>query len=318
MKLLAPKAVVIAMATAVLLGVAIVYVVPRARQRSENVALGREWAGLLKNHPTFSGQRPSPAADVTFTYAASSDENLAKLRKLYDLDSIAGQGPEVQRIINLMRWVYHLTGHANEPEIPKDLTAFNLIRLAKDEHMLINCYMKTVILNEVYLAMGWPSRQTHLLPSEKEEEESHYITSVYARTLGRWILMDPDFGVYATDAEGAILGVAEIRSRLIAGRRVAVTEIDAPPGVMARAWSNVQNFVDGTSYLWYLQKNIFKIQCPQRSVFNLASEPDRVLFELIPDGYREDLLRKPRTDQRGRKIISINDEGLFWQRPSGE
>jgi len=42
--------------------------------------------------------------------------------------------------------VFRLTGHANEPEIPKELNAFNLIRLAKDEHKLINCYMKTVIL----------------------------------------------------------------------------------------------------------------------------------------------------------------------------
>ncbi len=318
MKLLRPRAVVVALASAALLGVAAVYVVPLARERSENVALGREWAALLKSHPTFSGQRPSPTADVTFTYAAPSDENLARLRKLYDLDSIAGQGPEVDRIVNLTRWVYQLTGHANEPQIPKELTAFTLIRLAKDEHMQINCYMKTVILNEVYLAMGWPSRQTHLLPSEKEEEESHYIASVYSRTLGRWILMDADFGVYATDDQGTVLGVAEMRSRLIAGRGVAVREIDPPPSVVARAWSNVQDFAHGASYLWYLQKNIFKIQCPQRNVFNQASEANRVMFELIPDGYREDLLRKPRTDARGRKIISINDEDLFWQRPSGE
>ena len=318
MKLTRFKTMGMAVGGAALLVAAVVYVVPLTRQRCQNVALGRQWAGLLKNHPTFSGKRPSPTLDVTFTYAGPTDQNLARLRKLYDLDAIAGQGPEVERISNLMRWVYRLTGHANEPEIPKELTAFNLIHLAKDEHMQINCYMKTVILNEVYLAMGWSSRQTHLLPSEKEEEESHYITSVYSRTLGRWILMDPDFGVYATDGQGAILGIAEIRSRLIAGRRLTVREIDPSPSLLARAWSNAGSFADGTSYLWYLQKNIFKIQCPQRSVFNLSSEPNRVIVELIPDGYREELLKEPRTDKRGRKIISINDEGLFWQRPSGE
>ena len=70
-------------------------------------------------------------------------------------------------------------------------------------------------------------------------------------------------------------------------------------------------------YTWFLRDFLFKIRCPQRSVFNLASEPNRVLVELIPDGYRADLLREPRTDERGRKIIAINDESLFWQRPSG-
>jgi hypothetical protein len=317
MKLIGPKAVVLAVASAALLGAALVYVVPLARQRSQNVALGRQWAGLLKNHPTFSGQQPSPTVDVTFTYAAPTDENLARLRKLYDLDSIAGQGPEVQRMINLMRWVYQLTGHANEPEIPKELTAFNLIRLAKDEHMQINCYMKTIILNEVYLAMGWPSRQTHLLPSEKEEVESHFIASVYASSLGKWIMMDPDMGTYVTDENGTILGVSEIRSRMIAGRPLQVKDVD-DTGRLARAREGWSNFVRGVDYLWFYSEFLFKIRCPQRSLFNQASEPNRVMVELIPDGYREHLLQEPRTDERGRKIISINDEGLFWERPSGE
>lgn len=168
----------------------------------------------------------------------------------------------------MMTWVYHLTGHANEPEIPKELNALNLIRLAKVEHMLINCYMKTVILNEIYLAMGFESRQTHLLPHSNEEEESHFVTSVYSRTLGKWILMDPDFGVYMTDEKGNILGVAEIRSRLIAGQRLVVKEADASGNIFAKTWRNLGNFVDGTDYAWFLSDFIFKIQCPQNSLFD--------------------------------------------------
>jgi hypothetical protein len=297
--------------------VAVVYVAPMARERRQNVALGRQWADLLTKHATFSGRQPYPNADVTFTYAAATDQNLARLRKLYDLDTIAGQGPEVERIVNLARWVFQLTGHANEPEIPKELNAFNLIHLAKDEHMQINCYMKTIILNEVYLATGWPSRQTHLLPSEKEEEASHFTTSVYARSLGKWIMMDPDLGAYMTDEKGTILGVAEIRSRMIAGRPLRVKDlVDA--GRLESARNDWSNFTRGVDYLWFLSDFLFKIQCPKRSVFNQASEPKRVMIELIPDGYREELLQEPRTDERGRKIISINDQGLFWQKPSGE
>ena len=234
MKLTRSKTTVLAVAIAALLVAVALYVVPRARQRSQNVALGRQWVGLLKAHPTFSARGPSPPGEIGFTYAAPTDENLARLRKLYDLDDIAGQGSETERLINLMRWVYRLTGHANEPEIPKELNAFNLIHLAKDEHMLINCYMKTVILNEVYLAMGWPSRQTHLLPCEKEEEASHFITSVYARTLGKWIMMDPDIGAYVTDEKGSILGVSEIRSRMIAGLPLRVKDVDEADGSRAR------------------------------------------------------------------------------------
>ena len=308
------RVIVAAAALAAVVAIAL-YVVPLARHRGQNVAQGRQWAGLLKAYPSFSAKPASYAVEVTFSYAVPGDENLTKLRIAYDLDTVAGNGPEPERLINLMRWVYRLTGHANEPEIPEERNALNLIPLARDRHMMINCYLKTVILNEVYLAMGFESRQTHLWPAENEDEESHYITSVYSRTLGRWILMDPDFGVYATDDQGAILGVAEIRSRLIAGRPVAVRPVDPPPSFLARVWSNVQDFVDGTSYLWYLQKNLFKIECPQNSLFNQAAVPNRLYFELIPDGYREEQLRTPQITARGKKVVFTNDEGLFWQKP---
>ena len=309
------KRIIIATATLAAVIALAFYVVPLARHRSQNVAQGQSWASLLKKHPAFSSKPTAYAVEVAFSYAAPTDENLQKLRSTYDLDTVAGAGPETERQINLLRWVYQLTGHANEPEIPEERNALNLIPLARDQHMLINCYLKTVILNEVYLAMGFESRQTHLWPAENEDEESHYITSVYSRTLGRWVLMDPDFGVYATDERGAILGVAEIRSRLIAGRPVVVRPVAPPASVLARVRSNVQDFVDGTSYLWYLQKNLFKIECPQNSLFNLAAVPNRVYFQLVPDGYREELLGAPGITSRGKKVVFLNDEGLFWRKP---
>ena len=304
-----------AMALAAVVAITL-YIVPLARHRGQNISQGRQWAGLLKEHPAFSAKPTASAVEIAFSYAAPTDENLQELRLTYDLDAVAGGGLETERLINLLRWVYQLTGHANEPEIPEVRNALTLIPLARDRHMLINCYLKTVILNEVYLAMGFESRQTHLWPAEKEDEESHYITSVYSRTLGRWILMDPDFGVFVTDEQGAILGVAEIRSRLVAGRPLTVRPVVQPPNVLARAWSNVQNLIDGTSYLWYLQKNLFKIECPQNSLFNLAAVPNRVHFQLIPDGYREEQLRSPQITAQGKKVVFTNDESLFWQKPN--
>lgn len=317
MRIKGPKSVIVAAAALAAVIAFAIYVVPLARHRSQNAAQGRQWAGLLKKHPAYSSKPTAYAVEVAFSYAAPTDENLTKLRLAYDLDTVAGAGPEIERLINLMRWVYRLTGHANEPEIPEERNALNLIPLARDRQMMMNCYLKTVILNEVFLAMGFESRQTHLWPAENEDEESHYVTSVYSHTLERWILMDPDFGVYATDDRGAILGVAEIRSRLVSGRPVAVRPVDPPSSFLARVWSSVQEFVDGTSYLWYLQKNLFKVECPENSHFNLAAVPNRVHIGLIPDGYREELLRAPQITARGIKVVFTNDEGLFWQEPEG-
>lgn len=309
------RVIVMAVVMAAVAVVTAVYIIPTARSRSRNVALGRQWAGLLKQHPAFSGKGPSSPADIVFAYAAATDENLGRLRELYNLEAIAGQGSETERLINLMTWVYRLTGHANEPEIPKELNAFNLIRLAQVEHVQINCYMKTVILNEVYLAMGWQSRQTHLLPHSNEEDESHFVTSVYAPALGKWIVMDPDFGAYLTDEEGNILGVSEIRSRLAAGQPLRAVDVNAG-GRLTNAWGSARDFIAGADYVWFLTDFVFKIRCPQRSLFNQAAQPGRVYFELIPDGYREELLQEPTITDSGKIIVYTNDEALFWQRPS--
>ena len=295
--------------------VASIYIVPLVQERNHNVALGREWSSLLKEHATFSAKSLEYPIEVTYSYADSSDENLRKLRDMYDLETTAGKGSETDRIINLTRWVFQLTGHASNPQIPEELNAFNLIRLAKDEHMQINCYMKTVILNEVFLAMGFFSRWTHLLPSSHEEDVSHFVTSVYSISLGKWILMDPDLGAYVTDEKGNILGVAEIRNRLIAGEPLVVKDLDTSQSMIERTWSGLRNCIEGVDYPWFLSAYIFKIRCPQVSMFNQRTMPDKVYFELLPDGYHEELLQKAEMTKRG-KVVYINDENLFWQKPT--
>jgi hypothetical protein len=306
---------IIALSAIVVLVAVVWVVVPLARERSQYVSMGTQWLALLKEYPVFSSHETGYPADVRFHYAGPTDDNLKKLRDMYDLQTVAGTGSEIDRIINLMSWVYGLAEHANEPSIPTERNAFAFIHMAKVEQRQINCYMKTVILNEVYLSMGFCSRHTHLLPHSHEESESHFVTSVYSRTLGKWILMDPDFGVYVTDEKGNILGVMEIRRRMIAGEPLKVNQ----PGrsSLAVTWGDVCNYIKGADYFWFLSKFLFKVRCPENSVFAQDSRPSREYFELIPDGYQEELLREPRMADRGKKIFSINDEHAFWLEPPG-
>jgi hypothetical protein len=177
--------------------------------------------------------------------------------------------------------------------------------------------MKTVILNEIFLAMGFSSRWTRLLPHSHEEDESHFVTSVYSPELGRWILMDPDFGVYVTDEKGGIPGVAEIRHRLIVGEPLVVEDLDTSQSNLARAWGGVRNLIEGADCSWFLSEFIFRVRCPQVSRFNQRSMPDKVYFELLPVGYREELLQESQMTKRG-KVVYLNDDGLFWQKPTGQ
>ena len=286
----------------------------KIRKLREYQSLGKEWLGLLREHPNFPATESNLSMKIDFSYGSAGDENLRKLREIFDLDEIAGEGSELNKIINLMTWVYSLAVHASEPAIPTERNAFSFIHLATVENKSINCYMKTVILNEVYLSMGFYSRHTHLLPHSKEEEASHYVTSVFSYTLGKWILMDPDFGVYVKDKKGNILGVSEIRKRLIDGKSMRVVHTGRSFWELIKiAKENIMTKID---YFWFLSEHIFKIRCPKISKFNQDSDITKECYELLPVNYKNELLFTSQLTKKGRKIFFINNEKEFWQEPT--
>jgi len=265
---------------------------------------GKEFKDILKKHSTFSAKQKDRYSPVSFQYVNANDENLKQLRDEYELDAVAGKGSETERIVNLMKWVHQLTKRSFKPTAPKELNALNLIKLCKSENKKLNCWMYSIILNEVYLSLGYPSRMVHLKPHSGEDKESHFVTSVYSSDLRKWIMMDPDMCGFLRDENGNILGISEIRQRLIADEPLIVND-DIFPKVVGK-WI----------YTWYLSKNIFRFNCQQISEFGQESQREnRIYFELLPDGFREKLLTKPEITPRGSKIVYTNDESLFWQSP---
>ncbi len=267
----------------------------------------RRFLNLLKEYPGFSAKFGQEQTDVKFYQSGLDDPNLISLREKYDLDSVAGSGSEPERIINLMRWVHQLTKHSHNPSIPDQRNALNLIHLCQTENKKLNCWLYATILNDVYLSMGFASRIIHLYPRKQNPKESHVINAVYSNDLNKWVFMDPDMRGYFMDEQGQLLGVQEIRQRMISGDPLIVSDDIVP---WARRLG--KNF-----YKWYISKNIFRYDCPQYSVFDYESQASgRVYIQLIPDGYHEDWLLEPRITERGNTIVYINDAARFWQASS--
>ena len=169
------------------------------------VYYGKKRKDILKKHPTFSAKFKDKYPVVSFEYEDIENEHLVELKEKYHLAAIAGNGSESKRIINLMKWVNQLTSHTGNPEIPKELNALKLIDLCISENKKLNCMMYAFILNEVFLAMGYPSRVIHLLPYSNERKESHWVNAVYSTELEKWVMMDPDMCGYLRDEDGRLL-----------------------------------------------------------------------------------------------------------------
>lgn len=270
----------------------------RFRAAMERLAGWCDYETLLRDCPDYIADAAGPLPE--WHYAASGDPDLARLRRECALDSIAGDGDELSRIKNLLRWVHDTVRHDGNSYNPDERDALSMIRLCREEGRGLNCRMMAQILNECYLAMGWDSRFVTCLP-KNFVADCHVITAVYSRTLGKWLWVDPTFNAYVTGPQGKMLSIAEVRRALREGRPLTLNA-DAD-------WNGVPQKAE--HYLnWYMAKNLYFLVCTDRSEYATESSregrPALRYVALVPPG---------EVSESAQCNIVTSDEDRFWASP---
>lgn len=249
-----------------------------------------------------------------FTYQSSDNENLVKIRRDLKLDSIAGKGSELSKIFNLLHWVHNLVKHDGESDNPTLKNAIELVKVCKVENRGVNCRMLATILNECYLSLGIKSRYITCMPKETNFDDCHVINMVYSKELKKWIWIDPTFDAYVMDEKGNLLGVQEVRERLINGQPLVLN---------ADANWNRENLQTKEDYLEnYMAKNLYRLQTPLVSEYDTEtwkSGKEVTYVELLPlDGIEQTPQKKEQTNTKtGVKFIyyKTNNPNIFWAKP---
>jgi hypothetical protein len=146
-------------------------------------------------------------------------------------------------------------------------------------------------LNEALLSLGFKSRKVHINPKKKSPKESHWINIVYSKSLSKWIMIDPDFCAYVCDEEGTILGLLEIREKIIKNELLVVNKEQQYN--RSGFFGAIVNPLKRKMYIVYLSKNIFRFRTALHSVFDYDTRgKKREYIELIPIGYNNDMVNK--------------------------
>ena len=159
--------------------------------------------------------------------------------------------------------------------------------------------MMAIILNECYLAMGFPSRFVTCLPKSETDTDCHVITIVYSRMLHKWIWMDPTFKAYVSDEDGMLLGIAEVRERLMMGKPLVLNE-DAN-------WNNRTRQTKESYLDRYMAKNLYWFECTKdsrRDVESVDGRPSEYV-SLLPKDFRH---------KYASGYMTSNPD-YFWQTP---
>jgi membrane protein len=239
-----------------------------------------------------------------FTYQQSDNNSLKQMRTYFNLDSIAGNGDEVSKILNLLRFVHNTILHDGSHFGLCESSAVDIYNYYKTTGKGVNCRQLAIALNGMYLAMGFPSRYVTCMPKDNKDQDCHVINCVYSSQLGKWLWMDPTFNAYVKDENGNLLSIAEVRERLIANRPLYLNE-DAN-------WNNrvkktKEDYLDN-----YMAKNLYWFNCVDYSCLHPEGRyrdlGERYIL-LLPNGFSS-------SHTAGANNIITHNADYFWQKPT--
>lgn len=236
-----------------------------------------------------------------FSYQSVDDPRLQVVREMFKLDSIAGQGSEISKIINILNFIHNTIRHDGNNYALCEFDAIDLFNYHKATGKGINCRHLAIALNEMYLSMGIPSRYVTCMPQDPDDLDCHVINTVWSSELQKWIWIDPTFNAYVMDEQGVMLGIAEVRERLIEDRPLVLNE-DAN-------WNNESKQTKEHYLEYYMAKNLYYFECVVESRFNPESRyryAGSKYVRLLPLGFEK---------QDEEWVKNTHDEGYFWQAP---
>ncbi len=250
-----------------------------------------------------------------FTYQSMENPNLMKIRKDFKLDSIAGTGSETSQILNLLHWVHKTIRHDGSSNNPDLKNAIDLIKTCKTENRGLNCRMMATILNECYLSMGIKSRYITCMPKETDFDDCHVINMVYSNEFKKWIWIDPTFDSYVMNEKGELLGIQEVRERLITGKTLILNP--------EANWNNKVTQTKEYYLETYMAKNLYRLKTPVYSEYDtetIKAGKEIAYVELLPlDGIEQTPQKSEYTNTKTNvKTINYktNNPNLFWTKPT--
>ena len=245
--------------------------------------------------------KDSVKLDVKFTYQPKDDYRLSVVRDYLKLDSVAGQGDELSKIINLLHFVHDVMPHDGNHRAFVEMDAIDLYNYVKVTGKGVNCRQLAISLCEVYLSMGIPARYVTCKAADPNDGECHVINAVWSDQLQKWLWIDPTNDAWVMDENGTMLSIAEVRERMINDQPLVVCET---ANWNHREKQTKEGYLDG-----YMSKNLYYFVCKKYSRFNPESDyrpnPAEEDIRLIPVGFVNN----------NWKCDTTTDPDFFWAKP---
>lgn len=225
------------------------------------------YSGALRAFNNFDAKCNNASADFTYIFDAPEYK---KLISKYHIDEVAGNGSELDKALNLMKWcaenVLHNGGTKDVEFVPK--TSVDILDYAfkKGKEFGVYCRLQSIVFTECCLALGIKSRILHCLPFSPNDFDSHVVSIVWIENLKKWIMLDSGNGRYFMDSDNNILSPIEIRTKMALNEEIKCNE-------------------DDENYKLYMAKNLFYFKSLQINTYGSDLLDNQNEIYCIPTGF---------------------------------
>jgi hypothetical protein len=215
------------------------------------------YTGLLKVFPF-----PKEAdTNAHFVYE-NNHPKFQELKSKYPIESIAGEGDDLSKAINLLSWVSSHVHHKGDYAGETPPNSLDLLDYAFDKNAEngINCVCLAKVLAECLLAIGLQAKQVFLMPCSPYDGDNHVVTQVYIKEMNKWIMLDPTFNAYLTNEKGEYLSLLELRNHLANQESVFFNKeanYNGDDWTDDNARENTEYFAKNLFYFVYFEINTF-------------------------------------------------------------
>jgi len=146
------------------------------------------------------------------------------------------------------------------------------------------------------------------MPVHENFDDCHVINAVYLTDTKKWVWMDATFEVYLTDEDDNLLGIDEVRMKLIRDEKIIISE--------CINWNGKPYPGDKNTYLHeYMTKNLYRMSAPISSEAGYESGVrKRIYIELVPETH-ENFKDYKKYENVDIEMYFTKDDKLFWQEP---
>lgn len=231
-----------------------------------------------------------------YSYKKTDDPDLMNIKNKYNLDSVAGKGDELSKIINILLWVNKSFKHDGTKDAPSytnmtDLMSKTYLNIENTLH----CGAMAWVLVDCYFSLGITAKQVVCFPKDSADFECHSTVAVFSNQMNKWLFMDPTNGVYIKNDKNELLSFEEFRKSLIEGKAIIIND----------EAKNNSEFVNDHYLSWYMPKNLYAFQCFSET------DGESVSNVLLPVEYQGEYTH---TRQNHPKIT--NNPNVFWRKPN--